>query len=220
MCNLSNSKSQQESVEQLSSKITSGILPNKSDEATPVQESDSFLFKPAVYPKTEEALRLVNELMDFAAYDNTNGGFVIHTYRPGGLTIGSQLGTLRHGRMTTTIKNVTRSIHDLVWLWFNGVLPEYYIDHINGDGSDNRISNLRDVPQKINTRNSRMKSNNSSGITGVVWDKSRNKWKAQIMVNYKCIFIGRSSSIEEAIELRENYIKSHPHLGFTERHGK
>lgn len=43
--------------------------------------------------------------------------------------------------------------HRLAWLYVYGCAPTYGLDHINGNRADNRISNLRDVPQLVNSQN-------------------------------------------------------------------
>ena len=78
------------------------------------------------------------------------------------------------------------------------------VDHINGNTLDNRKQNLRICSQQQNTmNNSNIRSNNTSGYKGVTWDKSKNKWTAQITVNYKNIHLGRYDKIEDAIKERQ-----------------
>ena len=79
----------------------------------------------------------------------------------------------------------------------------YYVDHINHNTLDNRKSNLRIVCNADNLRNGYIRSNNKSGINGVYFDKSRNKYVASIKVNYKKIFLGRFENIEDAIQQRK-----------------
>lgn len=74
------------------------------------------------------------------------------------------------------------------------------IDHINGDGTDNRRSNLRDGAGGVNERNTRMRKNNTSGYTGVSRYNLTNNWCARICVNYKTIKLGVFSTPEEASE--------------------
>ena len=68
--------------------------------------------------------------------------------------------------------------------------PEDVVDHINGDGLDNRRSNLRIVDKAVNARNRKIFSTNTSGYTGVTRgyqkDKDAYYWQAKIEVNGKC----------------------------------
>lgn len=98
--------------------------------------------------------------------------------------------------------------HRLAWIICNGDIPEgCEIDHVNGDKKDNRIKNLRLATRGQNTMNVGLKSNNTSGIKDVVWDKTRNKWRVQITamgVNYHG---GRFSSITSAETARNRLIQ-------------
>lgn len=77
------------------------------------------------------------------------------------------------------------------------------IDHIHHNKFDNRKEFLRICDRSHNQMNKKKQSNNTTGVTGVYWDKPRQKWKAQIMVNQKTINIGRYDSMEEAIKARK-----------------
>jgi hypothetical protein len=82
------------------------------------------------------------------------------------------------------------------------------VDHINRDPTDNRKANLRLCTQRENGKNLSKKKNNTSGFSGVQWDKARNLWAAVIKSDYRNIHIGRYDTIEEAISARlfaENY---------------
>jgi hypothetical protein len=81
--------------------------------------------------------------------------------------------------------------HRLAWLYVHGEWPKHDIDHINGNPGDNRIANLRDVPNEINRQNMRAAcKGNSSGYLGVYWNKENRNWVARIQVNRKGIHIG------------------------------
>jgi len=73
-----------------------------------------------------------------------------------------------------------------------------YVDHINHNTLDYRKSNLRRASYQGNSANSRKLKIGSSRYKGVSWDRSRSKWRVQIMLNRKNIFIGRFELEEEA----------------------
>lgn len=78
-----------------------------------------------------------------------------------------------------------------------GAIKGQYVDHVNGDGLDNQKDNLRICSLKENTRNKKhFKSR--SGYKGVVWHEEGHKWQAQIMVDYKCKYLGLFEKKEEA----------------------
>lgn len=89
-----------------------------------------------------------------------------------------------------------------------------HIDHINGDRLDNRIENLREVDRAENMKNMRMPADNTSGFVGVT--RHYEKWKAQITVNGKHIYLGRFDHKKDAIAAR---IAANRKFGFHENHG-
>ena len=78
-------------------------------------------------------------------------------------------------------------------------------DHIHGHKTrhDNRKSNLRICTNRENTRNKRIQRNNTSGITGVHFDNTFNKWKPQIRVDGKSVPLGYCTNFEDAIKIRK-----------------
>jgi len=74
-------------------------------------------------------------------------------------------------------------------------------DHINGNGLDNRRSNLRVCTRAQNALNTGAYSNNKSGFKGVSLDyKYKVKWRADIQVNGKQIFLGYFDTKELAYQ--------------------
>lgn len=83
-------------------------------------------------------------------------------------------GSERNGYLRITIRNKQYSIHRLVWETFNEPIPEgYYIDHIDGDKSNNALSNLRLVTQSDNMKNA-MKNGHKGQILVLQYDKKGN----------------------------------------------
>lgn len=107
--------------------------------------------------------------------------------------------------------------HRLAWLYIYGEFPKNQIDHINGDGTDNRIVNLRDVTAAENMKNQTIYKNNTSGAVGVRWNKRDRKWRAHINNNKKQIHLGSFDEKSEAVKARkEAEIK----FGYHQNHGK
>lgn len=120
------------------------------------------------------------------------------------------------------LNNIGLSGHVVVWTLLYGVMPEFPIDHIDGDGANNRSSNLRlCTTPYINARNRKLSSNSASGVNGVYWDRGRKKWRA---VGYRTVegkdtikFIGRYTTLEAAAAARDVWDRKN---GFSDRHGK
>lgn len=77
------------------------------------------------------------------------------------------------------------------------------IDHINRVKSDNRKVNLRYSNKSLNAYNSKVRSTNTSGVTGVYFRKDSKRWCAEIKKNYKKISLGCYATKEEAIRARK-----------------
>lgn len=105
----------------------------------------------------------------------------------------------KNGYLVIGIDYKTYLAHRLAWFYVYGYLPEYGLDHINGNPSDNRIKNLREVSQRCNARNCKLYKNNRSGVKGVTLHKLDNNWESKISVNRKSIFLGRYKSFENAV---------------------
>lgn len=78
---------------------------------------------------------------------------------------------------------------------------------------DNRKQNLRFVTASQNSMNQHLRTNNTSGVTGVSWHKEKNKWCASIGINNKQIYLGSFESFNDAVKARKNaeneYFKEH-----------
>jgi hypothetical protein len=77
------------------------------------------------------------------------------------------------------------------------------IDHKDNNGLNNRKSNLRICTQQENTRNCKKSKSNKSGIIGVYWNKSSNKWVSEITISYKNIRLGYFENFDDAVQARK-----------------
>jgi len=124
-------------------------------------------------------------------------------------------GKSSDGYLRISIHNARYKSHRLAFLYHHGYMPKC-IDHINHDGHDNRIENLRDVSHQVNHKNERKSKNNTSGFTGVVWRKDTSKWQAQITIDSKCVNLGSFENKEDAILARKT---ANIVYDFHENHG-
>ncbi len=93
--------------------------------------------------------------------------------------------------------------HRVIWAMQTGAWPADDIDHINGDRSDNSWVNLRSVPRRINAKNAKLRSTNTSGVMGVLQYGNNGKWRSLIMVDGKKIHLGCHDTFESASAARK-----------------
>ncbi len=88
--------------------------------------------------------------------------------------------------------------HRLAWFLHYGSLPINQVDHIDGDRSNNKIDNLRDVSNQQNHWN-------RTNAKGYYWNKSSNKFCGVIRINGKTKHLGLFNTEQEA---RNAYLKA------------
>lgn len=136
---------------------------------------------------------------------------------------GQEAGTFMNVRgakyRTVRIKGKRYLTHRLIWILFNGNIPDKYeIDHIDGDTLNNDLNNLRCVTPSINRRNMKMPNTNTSGYVGVSWDKKNKKWLASAFDIYGIQKnLGRFEDKEEANSV---VVKFRTSQKYTNRHGE
>ena len=143
-------------------------------------------------------------LRSILSYDPETGIFTWKVSTSRRVKVGDAAGCQDGGGyLSIKVQSRPHGAHRLAWLYTYGEWPEDQLDHINRDRSDNRIANLRDVSHKQNMQNAGKPSNNTSGHPGVYWHKRDFKWVAQIRHNYKQIFLGCFTTIEDAVSARK-----------------
>jgi len=88
--------------------------------------------------------------------------------------------------------------HQFVWIWCGNDLPKegFVIDHVNQNLLDNSISNLRIITHQENLFNTSAK--------GYYFDKRKNKYRGQIVLNGKDKYLGLFNTEEEAQQAYQN----------------
>jgi len=123
----------------------------------------------------------------------------------------------RNGRTKGTILSEEFVKSRIVWKLHTGKDPVGVIDHINGETSDNRVENLRDVDSSGNSKNAKLRTDSTSGVPGVSFYKRSKKWWAYINSNGKRVSLGHYINKKDAIEARKAAEKMH---GFHPNHGR
>jgi len=130
---------------------------------------------------------------------------------------GEEAGSFSSGYRLIAIGDIQRLAHRMVWLWMTGDWPENEIDHINHKRSDNRWVNLRAVTHLENHRNCSMKKNNTSGCTGVSWQRKTKDWRVRVNDYGKSIELGSFTDLFEACCVRRS---TQNRLGYHANHGR
>ena len=98
--------------------------------------------------------------------------------------VGALVGTPQADRRTSYLRVWHKSrlllVHRICYFLGTGEEPANFVDHINGNGLDNRLANLRDVTNAVNARNMNGPTKAASGVRGVTWYEPGKYWRARI----------------------------------------
>ena len=154
-------------------------------------------------------------------YDHISGTITWKVDCRGGIRAGAEAGCLAvRGRVTYRAIRLNGHLylaHRLAWFLYYGVWPSSQIDHIDGDGLNNSIENLRDVSHRENKLNHPIPASNTSGAVGVYWWKRDKCWRASIGVNGKQVNLGLFNTFEEAYSARKD---AEAKYGFHKNNGR
>lgn len=131
----------------------------------------------------------VRELFD---YDAERGVLVWRISQGNRAKVGVVAGSKRKdGRCRVCVDGTQYLAYRVIWLHEHGAWPTGDIDHINGDCTDNRVENLRDVPAQLNAENRhRARADQKSGKLAGAYHSDGGRWKAKIVTNGKAIHLG------------------------------
>ena len=166
----------------------------------------------SLFEYNEETGLLIWKKRDLAGFQSITAGKRWNTRYTG-----KTAGSLSKKHYAVDIYGCSYMLHRVIWCWYFGKWPSKEIDHINGNGHDNRIANLRDVSASVNRRNARRPIRNTSGVIGVYWDADRCKWNAQIKINGVTSHLGAYANKESAARARKDAERL---LGFHPNHGR
>lgn len=144
-----------------------------------------------------------SELKSLLSYRKELGIFTRFTSPNGKEKAGDIAGTInKQGYVKVCVAGKNYLAHRLVWLYHTGEFPIKHLDHINNNKLDNRIENLREVTITENMKNKTKPKHNTTGKTGVVYNKANSNYMANITVDKKKIYLGSFQQIEDAIQAR------------------
>jgi len=138
------------------------------------------------------------ELLKLLHYNPCTGVFAWIVAKQGN-KIYDIAGTLnKEGYIAIIVNRKLYRAHRLAWLYMIGEWPGDQIDHVNGIRNDNRWINLREATISQNGANSNIRTDNTSGIKGVSWNREKEKWRVRINIDKKEMFLGYFDNIEDA----------------------
>lgn len=165
---------------------------------------------------------MASEIAEWFSYD-PEGGIVTWRRKPNrNIRIGQTAGYLWSEKKSRTsyirvgFKGRAIFAHHIAFVCMTGEFPKGVVDHQDGDGTNNRWENLRDVSHTQNLRNQRRNSANTSGSQGVDYHRASKRWRARIIVGKKEHHLGVFQSREEAVAARKAAERQHE---FHENHG-
>lgn len=137
-------------------------------------------------------------LVERLSYAPETGEFTWLQRTGGQCKVGAEAGSVsRLGYRVITIDRIPYGAHRLAFLFMTGSIPTM-VDHINGNKSDNRWTNLRPADHRLNGENQRQAQRHTLGrLLGVARHKG-GRWQAQIKACGKTHYLGLHATAEDA----------------------
>ncbi|RKZ94516.1 MAG: HNH endonuclease [Gammaproteobacteria bacterium] len=157
-------------------------------------------------------------LKELLRYDPTTGVFTWRVNKGARGVAGCVVGCKHpQGYLVVRLDGNLFRLHRLAFLYMTKVLPSRQVDHQNHIRSDNRWTNLALVSNRVNHMNMKLSANNSSGCTGVHWNKQNANWNARIQVRGKHTHLGCFKRFTSAVAARKAAEKKY---SFHSNHGQ
>jgi len=157
-----------------------------------------------------------NELHEYLNYDPETGIFTWKKASSNKTRIGDKAGCIRPDGYILIGFKKSFLAHRLAFLYMLNETPKF-VDHINGNRSDNRWENLRSVSRSENGRNMKIPLTNKSGVIGVFWNAGKKKWTAKIKINQVSYHLGDFDNLNDASIARA---KAEKQFLFHKNHGR
>jgi hypothetical protein len=129
------------------------------------------------------------ELQALLEYNSENGHLKWLVRTAQRIQIGDRAGTVNpDGYRQIRVFGRIYKAHRLIWFYVYGEWPKGWIDHINGNRDDNRITNLRVANGSQNSANSRKRTGGRSQYKGIYFHPHSGLWCARVTKNYKAVY--------------------------------
>lgn len=144
-------------------------------------------------------------LIEVITYDPETGNFAWRHSRSGRRD--GVVGSLdANGYVRACIDGKRYLLHRLAFLYMTGAFPENHVDHVDRDKLNNSWRNLRKAVPLENNKNVGLRVVNTSGATGVWWEKDRCRFRVGIKTNGRTIYGNRHKSFDDAIRQRNEMV--------------
>ncbi len=132
-------------------------------------------------------------------YQSLTGWLVNRTQRGRRGKIGERAGSFgADGYRCVQIGGQKFKEHRVIWLYIRGYMPDE-IDHKDGNGYNNILTNLREATRSENIANS-LREVGESGLRGVKFDPNTSSWRARVSFGNCREYLGPFDTAEEAYE--------------------
>jgi hypothetical protein len=158
----------------------------------------------AIVNRENEAALTLDRLRELLSYDPNTGEFrwlkSTSNRAPAGSRAGCYDDKRRVGYVLIGIDGRLFLAHRVAWFYLYEQWPAGEIDHKDGDGFNNRWSNLREATHPENSRNTKRRADNTTGVKGISLHANNAK-PYQAWVNHK--YLGSFATLEEAAAIRD-----------------
>jgi hypothetical protein len=160
--------------------------------------------------RTIETMKTIEELRTVFRYDPETG-FIHWLNKPiGRMSVNGKAECLdKDGYVSVGHGKKRYRTHRLAWALQTGNWPTKGLDHINGNRTDNRWTNLREANDRQNQQNSKLRSDNTIGHKGIYWYRPRSSWRVKIRDGTGREIIKYRKNLEEAIKLAAKLRETH-----------